>query len=124
MMHASKPREFRISLLILAGLSLLVSCSDGPLKPFNVVEATLSDIQSSVRSGQVSCHTVVQGYIDRIESIDQASGINAITVVNPRALEKADEVDRAVRNGEALPELFCAPLLIKDNFDTHDIYDS
>ena len=117
----SKRNALKIRFLLLIGLGLLASCAKEAPKPFSIVEATIADIQSSVMSGQISCRAVVQEYIDRIESIDKASGINAITVVNPRALEKADQVDRAVSKGEALPELFCTPLLIKDNFDTHDM---
>jgi Asp-tRNA(Asn)/Glu-tRNA(Gln) amidotransferase A subunit family amidase len=33
-------------------------------------------------------------------------------------------VDRAIQNGDELPDLFCTPLLIKDNFDTHDMVTS
>jgi Asp-tRNA(Asn)/Glu-tRNA(Gln) amidotransferase A subunit family amidase len=64
---------------------------------------------------------VVEGYLERIEAYDQPRGINAITVINPRALERADEVDAALRAGKLQPELFCTPLLVKDNFDTHDM---
>ena len=47
--------------------------------------------------------------------------MNAITVVNPNALARADEIDDAIQAGEELGPLFCAPLLVKDNFDTHDL---
>jgi len=104
-----------------AGLLLLAACSAESDAPFSLVETTIADIQQAVRSGDATCRDIVEGYIDRIRSYDQSKGINAITVINPRALDRADEVDRAVRNGEALPDLFCTPLLIKDNFDTHDM---
>lgn len=104
-----------------AALGLLVACNAEPgIKP-SLVEATIADIQDAVVSGDASCEDVVNGYIDRIQTYDQARGVNAITVINPRAVQKAREVDRALKNGEALPKLFCAPLLIKDNFDTHDM---
>ena len=107
--------------LLLMSASLLAACTVESNRTFSLVEATISDIQKSVRSGQVSCRAVVEGYINRIDVYDQASGINAITVINPNAIERAEEVDRAIRTGEALPELFCTPLLVKDNFDTHDM---
>ena len=47
--------------------------------------------------------------------------MNAITVVNPNALTRADEIDASIQAGEELGPLFCAPLLVKDNFDTHDL---
>jgi amidase len=109
---------------LVVGLSLLVACNADPRQKFSLVEATISDIQNAIMSGQKTCLDVVEGYIDRIGKYDQARGINAITVINPNAIEKAKEVDRAIQNGEALPDLFCAPLLIKDNFDTHDMVTS
>ena len=108
-------------LALLVGFSLLLGCSDEPKEPFSLVEARISDIQEAVKSGQVSCRSVVEGYIQRIDVYDQARGINAITAINPNAIERADEVDRAIQDGEALPDLYCVPLLIKDNFDTHDM---
>jgi len=110
--------------ILFMGLSLLVACKAEPGSPFSLVEATISDIQNSIRSGQVSCRSVVEGYIRRIEVYDQARGINAITVINPHAIDRADEVDRAIQDGHELPDLFCTPLLIKDNFDTHDMVTS
>jgi amidase len=107
----------------LAVSSLFLGCSQEPAE-FTFVEATLADIQSAVRSGQVQCVDVVAGYIRRIETFDKSEGINAITQINPQALSEAAAVDRAVANSEALPDLFCAPLLIKDNFDTYDMVTS
>jgi Asp-tRNA(Asn)/Glu-tRNA(Gln) amidotransferase A subunit family amidase len=110
--------------ILTLGLSLLVACNAEPGNKISLVEATISDIQESVMSGQASCLGVVEGYIDRIEEYDQARGINAITVINAHAIERAKDVDHAIQNGEALPDLFCTPLLIKDNFDTHDMVTS
>lgn len=106
---------------MLIGTALLAACGAEPKQAFPLVEATIADIQNAITSGEVSCRAVVEGYIDRIAAYDQASGINAITAVNPRALARAEELDRAVQAGDELPELFCAPLLIKDNFDTQDM---
>jgi len=66
---------------------------------------------------------VVQAHLDRIEAYDEAT-VNAITVVNPNALARADEIDQAVGDGEGLGALFCVPMLVKDNFDTHDMVTS
>ena len=88
---------------------------------FTFVEATIDDIQSAIRAGEISCYDVVVGYIARIETYDQSRNINAITQINPNALQVAAEIDQALDHNEAMPELFCAPLLIKDNFDTADM---
>jgi Asp-tRNA(Asn)/Glu-tRNA(Gln) amidotransferase A subunit family amidase len=100
---------------------LITACDIEPKSNFPIVEATIADIQNAVTTGEATCVDVVTAYIERIQRYDQARGINAITVINPKAVERAREVDRALQNGETLPDLFCAPLLIKDNFDTHDL---
>jgi Asp-tRNA(Asn)/Glu-tRNA(Gln) amidotransferase A subunit family amidase len=100
--------------------SLLISCTEEPVK-FTLVEATIADVQAAIRSGQTRCEDIVAGYIQRIETFDKSEGINAIAQINPKALAEAAAVDDAVARGETLPELFCTPLLIKDNFDTYDI---
>ena len=85
-----------------------------------MVEATISEVQEAVRSGATTCRMVVQAHLDRIQAYDEAT-VNAITVLNPNALSRADEIDAAVRAGEDLGSLFCVPMLVKDNFDTHDM---
>jgi Asp-tRNA(Asn)/Glu-tRNA(Gln) amidotransferase A subunit family amidase len=102
-------------------LTLLTACNDNSQKTLVLVEATIADIQHAIQSGDTSCREVVEGYISRIETYDQASGVNAIAQINSNALARANEIDLAVQNGVDLPELFCAPLLIKDNFDTYDM---
>jgi Asp-tRNA(Asn)/Glu-tRNA(Gln) amidotransferase A subunit family amidase len=97
----------------------LAACQSG--QPLDIVETTIGDIQDALVAGETSCHGVVSSYLQRIETYDQSSGINAIIVTNPTALAKADEVDRALASNESLPELFCTPIVVKDNFDTHDM---
>ncbi len=101
-------------------LTLLVACGPRP-GPIDVVEATIADVQDAIIAGRTTCRMVVQAYLDRIEAYDSSTGLDAITVVNPNALSRAGEIDAAVSNGDELGPLFCAPLLIKDNFDTQDL---
>ncbi len=103
-------------------LALLLVSGCAPVsRELPLVETTIAEIQAAVTGGAVSCEQVVAGYLARIEAYDQALGVNAITAVNPNALARAQEIDRLVQSGAVLPELFCAPLLIKDNFDTSDM---
>jgi Asp-tRNA(Asn)/Glu-tRNA(Gln) amidotransferase A subunit family amidase len=85
-----------------------------------VVEATIGEVQDALLAGKTTCRMVVQAYLDRIQAYDDAT-VNAITVVNPNALARADEIDAALDRGEELGSLFCVPILVKDNFDTHDL---
>jgi Asp-tRNA(Asn)/Glu-tRNA(Gln) amidotransferase A subunit family amidase len=104
--------------LVLAA-ALVWGCAPKP-QPLDVVEATITQVQDAILNGETTCRMVVQAHLDRIEAYDEAT-VNAITVVNPEALVRADEIDAAVAGGEALGELFCVPMLVKDNFDTHDM---
>jgi len=89
--------------------------------PFPILETSIRKIQAAILSGETTCRAVVSQYLARIEAYDKNTGLNAITVKNPRALDAADAVDRAVQNKQPLGPLFCAPMLVKDNFDTHDM---
>ena len=89
-----------------------------------LVEATIARLQESLRAGNFTCRDVVQGYFNRIAAYDQPAGINAITEINSNALRRADEIDADLAKGIEMPPLFCAPLLVKDNFDTADMVTS
>ena len=106
----------------LAALALalaLAACDRPDPAPIPVVEATIASVHEAIFSGATSCRMVVQAYLDRIEAYEDL--INAITVVNPAALDRADELDAALGAGEPPGPLFCVPMLVKDNFDTHDL---
>ncbi len=114
----------RFAVTALLVLPMLIGCErrePAPIAPIPLVEATIADIQEAILSGRTTCRLVVEGYLARIEEYDKSTGLNAITVVNPNALARADEIDQAVARGEELGPLFCAPILVKDNFDTHDL---
>jgi amidase len=89
--------------------------------PIPVMEASIAELRSAVLEGRTTCRMIVQAHLDRINAYDGPTGLNAITEVNPRALEVADSLDRSLAEGTEPGSLFCAPLLIKDNFDTHDL---
>ncbi len=102
-------------------LFFLISTVFSHAQNFHFVEATIDDIHRALSSGQMTCREIVAGYLDRISVFDQETKLNAITVVNRKALERADEIDQAIRNKKELGSLYCAPVLIKDNYDTHDL---
>ena len=109
------------TILRLSVCALAIGLSTCQSPRFSYVEATIADIQQTILAGTLSCEDIVSGYIRRIETYDKSSGLNAITQINPNALDYAAELDRRLQDGQPLPELFCAPLLVKDNFDTFDM---
>jgi Asp-tRNA(Asn)/Glu-tRNA(Gln) amidotransferase A subunit family amidase len=100
---------------------LLLGCATEDDSSIQLVEASINDLQLALLNGDVSCREIVEGYMARIEAYDQSRGINAITEINLNALVRADTIDQALATNQPMPELFCAPLLIKDNFDTADM---
>ena len=107
----------RVILLVTALALSSLACES---RSFDVVEASITEIRDAIVSGQTTCRAVVQAYLDRIEAYDEST-VNAITVVNPNALAQADALDGLLAAGLEPPQLFCAPMLVKDNFDTYDL---
>ena len=61
-------------------------------------------------------------YLKRIAEFDQKGpALNAVILLNPRALEIADEMDAAFRQKGFMGSLHGIPLLLKDNVDTGDM---
>ncbi|MDB4879578.1 MAG: Amidase [Gemmatimonadetes bacterium] len=89
---------------------------------FDVVETTIPEVHRALRSGAVTCRGVVQQYLDRIAAYDRTGpALNALVVVNPRALAVADSLDASRRGGVAMGALHCIPVIVKDNFETADL---
>jgi Asp-tRNA(Asn)/Glu-tRNA(Gln) amidotransferase A subunit family amidase len=88
---------------------------------FRFVEATIDDAQRALRAGQISCVELVEGYLRRIATFDESSGMNSIIFTNPAALAKARTIDEKLAQRQPLGPLFCVPVLLKDNFDTADM---
>ena len=57
-------------------------------------------------------------------SVIEAIGYDRSDRSPPSPAAVAAEIDTAVRAGEELGSLFCVPMLVKDNFDTHDMITS
>jgi Asp-tRNA(Asn)/Glu-tRNA(Gln) amidotransferase A subunit family amidase len=90
-----------------------------PQSPFPVVEATVAGIEAALASGQLTCHALVQAYLDRIDAFDKRGpAINAIVQINPNALAEADALDAKQRAGGPVGALHCIPTIVKDNFET------
>lgn len=86
---------------------------------FDVIEATVTDIHAALINEQTTVHEIVQQYLDRIEAYDEK--LKAILSINPRALERADELDVKLENEELIGPLHGIPMILKDNQDTGDM---
>jgi Asp-tRNA(Asn)/Glu-tRNA(Gln) amidotransferase A subunit family amidase len=89
---------------------------------FDVAEATVAQVQTALRARTLTCRQLVQSYLDRIEAYDKKGpAINAIVVVNDRALATADSLDRRLATSGPVGPLHCTPVIVKDNFETKDL---
>ena len=79
--------------------------------PFRILEATIDDIHSAYKSGQLTCRQLVQMYLDRIGAFDKTGpAINAIITISATALEEADRLDfRARGDASRYPSGFKGP---------------
>jgi len=99
-------------------LAAAVSCTPD----FEVHEATIAEIHSAMQSGQITAEGLVQSYLDRIEAYDkQGPTLNALITLNPNALERARELDQALVAEGLVGPLHGIPVIVKDNYDTHDL---
>ncbi|RMD87670.1 MAG: hypothetical protein D6807_07395, partial [Alphaproteobacteria bacterium] len=73
-----------IARVLSLGILALGACEPAPpARDFDVVEATIAEIQAAIEDGRITCVGVVDAYLARITAYDKPSGLNAITVVNP-----------------------------------------
>ena len=89
---------------------------------FEVHEQSIVDLQAAQTAGRVTSRGLVDSYLARIQAYDQAGPrLNAIVMLNPRAREEAEALDRErIEKGPRGP-LHGIPILIKDNYDTADM---
>ena len=84
--------------------------------PFRLEETTIAQIQSALRDGSLTCRSLVERYLARIEAYDkQGAALNAIVLVNPDALTVASDLDRRYRQSGPVGPLHCVPVIVKDN---------
>ena len=117
------PVAFLALPVLLASVATPLSAQGtGPRGAFALEETTIAAIQAALRDRTITCRSLVQRYLDRIEAVDKRGpAINALILVNPAALATADSLDAVQSRGGALGPLHCVPTIVKDNFETHDL---
>ena len=89
---------------------------------FPLQETTIAAVHAAFTARSLTCHQLVQRYLDRIAAIDkQGPAINALITLNPNALVVADSLDKMFARSGPVGPLHCIPMIVKDNFETHDL---
>jgi Asp-tRNA(Asn)/Glu-tRNA(Gln) amidotransferase A subunit family amidase len=88
---------------------------------FDVIELTIAQAHAAFRSNKISCENLTRRYLKRIEAYEQSTKLNAIIYANPNAIAKAVTLDKKFAEQASMKKLHCIPVVLKDNFDTHDM---
>jgi amidase len=101
--------------------SLFASCmrATGREAHFNVVEATILEMQRAMEEGRVTSRELVEAHLLRIAIYEER--VNATISVNPNALTEAERLDSERVEGHVRGPLHGIPVALKDNVHTIDL---
>src|SRR5678815_3796645 len=104
------------------GPSLVQAQATRSARPFEVYEASITDLQDAMGSGRTTSVALVDAYLARIAAYDQRGpALNAMIRLNPNARAEARRMDEERTQGKLRGPLHGIPIIIKDNFDTSDL---
>ena len=90
-----------------------------PVAPFDVVEATIPEMQHAMEEGRITSRELVEAHLLRIALYEER--VNATIAVNASALADADRLDRERAEGRVRGPLHGIPVALKDNIHTTDM---
>ena len=112
------------SILVITAVFLAAWCCGGgkpEAREFVIEEATIAQIHAAFQAKELTSRQLTEYYLKRIEAYDQPLKLNAIVVVNPNALKRAEELDKEFKKTKKLRPLHGIPIIVKDNYETHDL---
>ena len=93
------------------------SCAvEADAEPFDVVEATIPEMQRAMEEGRLTSRALVEAYLLRIALYEER--VNAAIAINPNALAEADRLDQERAEGRVRGPLHGIPVALKDNVHT------
>lgn len=118
---------FRFKLFIVISIILmLIGCSHHPRQnqydtSADFQELTIDEVHHAFREKNLNCVSLIDAYIERINRLDQSTGLNAIILINKNARLRAQTLDKQFARTGKMNALHCIPVILKDNFDTADM---
>jgi len=110
-----------MSLLVTVAACEIESEQDTPpvAEPYDVMEATIPELQAAMGDGRLTARDLVQQYLTRIAVYENL--LNATITVNPNALAEAERLDRERAASGVRGPLHGIPIALKDNIHTTDM---
>ncbi|MFQ5702710.1 MAG: amidase family protein [Gemmatimonadales bacterium] len=111
-------RCIAVTIMVLAGSTQMRAQE----RTFDLLTASVADIQQAVAAGALTYERLVQLYLNRIEAYDKSGPkLNAVLQIHSRALEIARELDEERRISGLRSPLHGIPIIAKDVVDVKDI---
>ena len=122
-MHCRKTDSSLFKLVV--GTLLLAGLMAGPrtaTADFQVHESSITEIHNAMLAGELTARELVEKSLQRIGAYDKSGpAINAVITINENALARAAELDRRFAENGLTGPMHGIPLVVKDNYDTHDM---
>jgi amidase len=95
--------------------------SQTAVKPFELDEKTITELQEMMRTGKHSARSLTEMYLARIKAIDrEGPSLRSVIEENPDAMAMAEACDKERQAKRSRGPLHGIPVLVKDNIDTTD----
>jgi amidase len=112
-----------LAVCLLISLGLATFASSAQAAPLNLETLTGVQAEKMLQSHQLTSVELVKDYLARIAALSKAGpGINAVTQINPLALEEAKKADAERAKGKSLGPAAGLPILLKDIIDATPMY--
>ena len=99
----------------------VVATARHDVKPFELDEVSVADLQEGMKSGKWTARRIAQKYLERINEVDKnGPALNSVIELNPEALEIADAMDAERKAKGPRGPMHGVPVLLKDNIGTAD----
>ncbi|MBI4472521.1 MAG: amidase [Acidobacteria bacterium] len=103
-------------LIVVLGIGALAIGAQRQTETFNVVEASIADMQEAMKAGRLTSRELVTQYLVRIAMYEDR--LNAAIAINPDAIKEAEQLDRERAQGRVRGPLHGIPVALKDNIHT------
>src|ERR1700732_1060445 len=101
-----RPKIFALVLSLL----FVPLASGAPDSSFRLMETSIADVHKAMLAGTLTCHSLVQQYLNRIQAYDQQGpAVNSMLYINPASLKQADAFDQEFQRTHKLKPLGCIP---------------